>query len=367
MTDDGVRCLLLRGGTSKGAYFLAEDLPADPAERDDLLLRIMGSPDPRQVDGLGGGHPLTSKVAVVSPSADPGADVDYRFLQVVPDQPVVADRQPCGNILAGVGPFAVERGLVAVAGDVTPVRIRMVNTGDHAVAHVPTPGGQVRYDGDATMSGAPFPAAPIPLSFPGGERPVFPTGRLTDGLAGVEVTCVDAGMPVVLLRAAALGLSGDEAPADLEADLALRTRLEAVRAQAGHAMGLGEVSGTTVPKLSIVSPARSGGLVTTRTFIPHRVHEAIGVLGAVSVAAGVLTPGTVASGLTTAAQDGPGTWRIEHPTGSFELGLELAGTGPATTVRSSTVVRTARKLFDGVTWPRQAVVAREAPDGRTTA
>lgn len=357
--DDGVRCLLMRGGTSKGAYFLAADLPADPAERDDLLLRIMGSPDPRQVDGLGGGHPLTSKVAVVSPSSSPDADVDYLFLQVVPDQPVITDRQTCGNLLAGVGPFAVERGLVPVTGDVTTVRIRMLNpVVQTAVADVPTPGGAVRYDGEEVMAGTPFPAAPIALSFPGGDRPVFPTGRLVDTLAGMDVTCVDAGMPVVLLRASDLGLEGTETPAVLEADTALRERLEAVRAEAGPAMGLGDVSGTTVPKLAIVSPARHGGLITTRTFIPHRVHDAIGVLGAVSVAAGVLAGGTVAHALAAG-----GVHRIEHPTGSFDVGLELAGSGAATTVRRSTVVRTARKLFDGVTWPRPAGAT---PDQRRT-
>ncbi len=301
------------------------------------------------MDGIGGGHPLTSKVAVVSPSADDGADVDYLFLQVVPDQPVVTDRQTCGNLLAGVGPFAVERGLVPATGDVTRVKIRMLNPQvAYAVAQVPTPGGVVRYDGDQRMPGTPFPAAPIVLSFPGTGRPVFPTGRLADTFAGVEVTCVDAGMPVVLLRAADLGLEGTESPAELESDDVLRARLEEVRAEAGPAMGLGDVGGTTVPKLCLVSPPRSGGMITARTFIPHRVHESIGVLAAVSVAAGVLVDGTVAS--DPAAREWP--YRIEHPTGSFELGLELTGSGPGTAVVLSTVVRTARKLFDGRTWPR---------------
>ncbi|GID93710.1 PrpF domain-containing protein [Amorphoplanes digitatis] len=346
---DGVRCMQMRGGSSKGAYFLADDLPADPGERDDLLLRIMGSPDERQVDGIGGGHPLTSKVAVVRPSRDAGADVDYLFLQVVPGRPIVTDAQTCGNLLAGVGPFAIERGLVAASGETTGVRIRIMNpTVGFADARVRTPGGRVRYDGDTLMAGTPFPAAGIRLEFPGGDAPLFPTGRLVDQFAGVEVTCVNAGMPVVLVRAADLGVEGDESPDALEGDSGLRSTIEAIRLAAGPAMGHGDVRDTTVPKITIVSPPRRGGTVTTRTFIPHRVHAAIGVLGGVSVAAGVLAPGTVAGGSPAEG----GLVRIEHPTGVFDVHLDLDGGGAETRLRRSTVVRTARKLSDGLVWPR---------------
>lgn len=351
---DGVPCMQLRGGSSKGAYFLGADLPSDPAERDDLLLRIMGSPDERQIDGIGGGHPLTSKVAVVTPSTSAEDDVDYLFLQVTPGQAVVTDAQTCGNLLAGVGPFAIERGLVPATGDFTVVRIRIMNpTVNRAEARVQTPGGQVRYDGDTVMSGTPFPAAAIDLSFPGRPESCFPTGALVDRFDGVDVTCVDAGMPVVLVRADDLGIEGTEAPAVLEADSALRDRVERIRRRAGPAMGLGDVESTTVPKISIVSPPRHGGTVTTRTFIPHRVHAAIGVLGAVSVAVGVCVPGTVAG--TSEADDGP--VRVEHPTGTFDVHLQLDGTGPASTLRRSTVVRTARKLFDGLVWARTGKAA----------
>jgi 4-oxalomesaconate tautomerase len=342
----------MRGGSSKGAYFLSEDLPADPDERDDLLLRVMGSPDGRQIDGIGGGHPLTSKVAVVTPSAAEDVDVDYLFLQVMPDRAVVTDAQTCGNLLAGVGPFAIERGLVAVTEHNTAnttVRIRIVNpTVSLVEAQVSTPGGRVRYDGDTVMAGTPFPSAPIHLAFPGGENPVFPTGRLVDELAGIEATCVDAGMPVVLVRAVDLGIEGIESPADLEGHQELRAVVEAVRLAAGQEMGLGDVRDTTVPKITIVSPPRHGGTVTTRTFIPHRVHDAIGVLGAVSVAVGVRTPGTVAHPAASVDR----LVHVEHPTGTFDVAVDLDPAGAATRVSRSTVVRTARKLSDGLVWPR---------------
>lgn len=355
--SDGVRAMLMRGGSSKGVYFLAHDLPADPGERDDLLLRLLGSPDARQIDGLGGGHPLTSKVAVVSPTAedDDEADVEYLFLQVVPDRPIVSDAQTCGNLLAGVGPFALERGLVDAAGETTTVRIRSLNPAPNiVVAEVQTPDGRVTYDGDEEMSGAPFPAAPVALGFPGDGSSIFPTGNRTDVFGGLRVSCVDAGMPVVLLAASDLGVVGDETPAELEADEQLRQRIEAVRLEAGPAMGLGDVSESTVPKMSIVSAGREGELVSTRTFIPHRVHEAIGVLGAMSVAAGALTEGTVifvtdGSGDAAAVS---GRYRIGHPTGSLEVGLQVADDGVLAQVVQSTVVRTARKLFDGTAWPR---------------
>src|SRR5690348_13151024 len=240
--SEGVRCMLMRGGTSKGAYFLAGDLPADPAERDELLLRIMGSPDPRQIDGIGGAHPLTSKVAVVSRSSRPESDVDYLFLQVQVDKPIVSAEQPCGNILAGVGPFAIERRLVPVSGPLTPVRVHMVNTGALAVVHVPTPGGAVRYTGDTAISGVPSTAARIVIVFQdtaGSVAPaLLPTGSPVDRVDGIDVTLIDNGMPVALLSAADVGVTGYESPAELESMTGLRARVEAIRLRAGQLMSL---------------------------------------------------------------------------------------------------------------------------------
>ncbi|MGW0846233.1 4-oxalomesaconate tautomerase [Streptomyces sp. NPDC002787] len=351
---EGIRCMLMRGGTSKGAYFLAEDLPADPADRDDLLLRIMGSPDPRQIDGLGGAHPLTSKVAVVSASADPEADVDYLFRQVGVDKPEVSDRQNCGNLLAGVGPFAVERGLVTAGEPETSVRVRMLNTGDLAVATFPTPDGRIAVTGDAEISGVPGTAAPVVIEFPRSGSPLLPTGNARDVVAGTEVTCVDNGMPTVLIPAPALGVSGYEAPEDLEEDTTLAGRLREIRLAAGPLMGLGDVEHTTLPKLSLLAPPRDGGAVATRTFIPVRCHTSIGVLGAASVAAGLRVDGAVGEQIAQLPPMGD-RLRIEHPTGylDIETRVEYGPDGSPTASRTA-VVRTARKIFDGTVFARPA-------------
>ncbi len=349
----GVRAMMMRGGTSKGAYFLAGDLPADAGERDELLLAIMGSPDPRQIDGIGGAHPLTSKVAVVARSTVPGIDVDYLFLQVMVDTPVVTDQQNCGNILAGVGPFAVERGLVVTDGEQASVRIRMVNTGSVVTATFPTPGGRPRYQGDTAIDGVPGTAAPVVLDFadtapPGG---VFPTGNVTDVLDDITVTCVNNGMPVVLAAAASLGQTGYEPVAELEADTELNRRVQALRLAAGKAMGLGDVSASTVPKVCLVARPVDGGTICTRTFIPVRVHESIGVLGAVSVGTAILVPGAVGADLAVVPADS-GRLTIEHPSGALQVEVELDAATTPPMVRRSGVVRTARKLFDGTVFPR---------------
>ncbi len=343
---------LMRGGTSKGLYFNARDLPADPPLRNQVLLAAMGSPDVRQIDGLGGAHPLTSKVAVIGPATRPDADVDYLFLQVSVDRAEVSDSQNCGNILAGVGPWAIEHGMVPASGPTTPVRIHMLNTASIAVAHVPTPQGQVEYEGDARIDGVPGTAAPISIDFldVAGSScgALFPTGHISDRSDDLEVTCIDNGMPVIILEAAAVGLRGDESPRALEANELLRARLEKLRLQLGPRMNLGDVTRKTVPKLTLVSPARSGGAIHTRTFIPHRVHEAIGVLGAVSVATACVAAGSVAArvaGLSLTS----GTHRldIEHPSGYFTVELDVTADAGGLRVNRSALVRTARKLMHG--------------------
>ncbi|MBV9094562.1 MAG: 4-oxalomesaconate tautomerase [Streptosporangiaceae bacterium] len=344
--------MLMRGGTSKGAYFLAADLPKDPAERDDLLLHIMGSPDPRQVDGIGGAHPLTSKVAVISRSAREDADVDYLFLQVGVEQATVSDRQNCGNLLAGVGPFAVERGLVRSA----PVRIHMVNSGSVATASFPATDGVVDYDGDTAISGVPGTAAAVVLGFAGTEGSatgaLLATGRVADVVDGLSVTCVDNGMPVVVVAAADLGRTGYETVAELEADEELGHRVQALRLAAGRLMGLGDVSAASVPKVSLVAAPADGGTICTRTFIPVRVHESIGVLGAVSVATATVLHGAVGHDLA-AIKPGQTRFDVEHPTGHLQVEAEVDQASQPPKVIRSGVVRTARKLYDGTVFPRR--------------
>ena len=350
--SDGVRCMWMRGGTSKGGYFLAGDLPADAGARDAALLRIMGSPDPRQIDGLGGADPLTSKVAVVRKSARPGVDVDYLFLQVFVDQAIVTDAQNCGYILAGVGPFAIERGLVEAQDGETPVRIFMENTGQVAVATIRTPGRRVTYQGDARIDGVPGTSAPVGIVFEDTAGSscgaLLPTGNALDTIDGVEVTLIDNGMPCVVMRASDFGLSGNEAPKDMEANSELKRRVEAIRLKAGPMMNLGDVSQKSVPKMSLVSPATAGGAISTRTFIPHRVHSSIGVLGAVSIATACLLREGPAAEIAIVARGSSKSLSIEHPTGEFTVLAELDGQG---NVLSAGVLRTARKLFDGLVFP----------------
>lgn len=351
-TQVSVPAALMRGGTSKGLYFLADDLPQDIAARDAFLLAAMGSPDVREIDGVGGGHPLTSKVAVVSPSERDGSDVDYLFLQVWPDRAEVSDQQNCGNILAGVGPFAIERGLVLAQPDVTPVSIYMVNTDSTATAFVETPGGIVNYAGDARIDGVPGTHAPITINFEdvAGSScgSLLPTGNIVDEVLGVNVTCIDNGMPVVCLSAADLGITGYESPAELEANTILRERVEAIRLAVGPMMNLGDVTNKTVPKMSILSPATDGGLVNTRTFIPHRVHESIGVLGAVSVATACMLGGSVAAqiaGLESVASTMD--IEVEHHTGFFTVTMDVDTTSGTPVVKKSALLRTARMLMSG--------------------
>jgi len=344
--SDAVRCMWMRGGTSKGGYFIANELPSN---RDEFLLRMMGSPDARQIDGMGGADPLASKVAVVKKSERPGVDVDYLFLQVAVDKPNVTDAQNCGNILAGVAPFAIERGLVEAIGKTASVTIFMENTSQIAIAKVPMDNNQPVYAGSTAIDGVPGTAAAIPLEFQDTAGSscgaLLPSGNAVDTVDGVEVTMIDNGMPVIILRASDMGLTGTETRESLDANSELKARLERIRLACGPTMNLGNVAEKTVPKMTLISKASNGGTISTRTFIPHRCHASIGVLGAVSVATACLLPDSPAATLANLPDGDKKDLSIEHPSGATGIEAILDKSG---TIQSAAIIRTARKLFDGV-------------------
>jgi 4-oxalomesaconate tautomerase len=344
--------LVIRGGTSKGLYFHAKDLPTDVHTRDAVLLAAMGAPDVREIDGMGGGHPLTSKVAVINTSSRSDAEIDYLFLQVWPDRAEVSDNQNCGNLLAGVGPFAIEEGLLKATGSTTDVRIWMENTQSLAVARIQTPSGSTLYEGDTHIDGVPGTSAAIPIEFlnVAGSTcgSLLPTGNPVDKIEDVSVTCIDNGMPVVCVPAQELGLTGYEEPLEIEANATVCEKVERIRLAAGPLMNLGDVSSKSVPKVSLLAPAKNGGAIATRTFIPTRVHEAIGVFGAVSVATACLIPGSVAYDIAAlASSDGTVTLDIEHPTGYFSVSMDVSIENGEPHVNSAALVRTARLLMRG--------------------
>jgi hypothetical protein len=338
----------MRAGTSRGPFFLRDWLPAETTARDEALVGAIGASDLLQVDGVGGGSTLTSKVAIVSRSAEPGCDVDYLFAQVGVGQKSVDTRPNCGNMLSGVGPFAIEQGLVQARDGETTVRVFNVNTRSRIDVTVQTPGRRVSYEGDTGIDGVAGTAAPIHLHFLDAWGAVtgalFPTGRRIDRIEGLDVTCIDAAMPLVVLRARDLGLQGRESPQQLDADRELLARIERVRLAAGAAMGLGDVSQSVVPKPVIVSEGDDGDSVTSRYFTPRKCHASHAVTGAIGVATAIALPATVASGAPRA-----GTRRIAvlHPQGRIEVEAVVDGEGEQASVRHASLLRTARKILQG--------------------
>ena len=341
--------MFMRGGTSRGPFFRAADLPSDVATRDRVLLAVMGSPDARQIDGIGGADPLTSKVGIVSKGTG-GTDLEFLFAQVSLKEALVDTTPNCGNMLAAVVPFALESGIVAPRGEVTTLRVLTKNTGTLCDIEVQTPGGRVEYAGNARIDGVPGTASPINISFLDTAGSVcgalFPTGSLLDTFDGVAVTCIDNGMPVVVMQAADLGVSGYESRDELNANAALKKRIESIRLQAGPAMKLGDVTRKVVPKMCLVAKPTEGGHITTRTFIPHDCHAAVGVLGAVTVATAAVTPGTVAHRVAQVPAGPRKSFSVQHPTGEFTVVLEMSEANPAEVARAS-LLRTARLLMRG--------------------
>jgi 4-oxalomesaconate tautomerase len=369
-----IPCLFMRGGTSRGPFFNEADLPADVATRDRVLLAAMGSPDKRQIDGLGGAHPLTSKVGIVRPSRTKGVELDFLFAQLQPDRDTVDTTPNCGNMLAAVVPFALETGMIQAKGDATTVRVLTLNTGMQCDITVQTPGGQVEYEGDARIDGAPGTSAPITINFLDTAGSVcsglLPTGNVRDtirvegqGFApfDIEATCIDNGMPLVMFRAADVQRTGYESVAELNADTELKTRIEALRIAAGHRMGLGDVTAKNYPKMTLVAPPRHGGSLATRSFIPHVCHDAIGVLAAVTAGTACVLKGSVTEGIAVVPAGGVKKISVEHPTGEFSVELEVDPRNPQNVIRAA-LLRTARLLMRG-----EVLVPARVWDGRKAA
>lgn len=357
----------MRGGTSRGPFFLASDLPADIVTRDHVLLAVMGSPDKRQIDGLGGANPLTSKVGIVSRSTTPGVVLDFLFAQLQPDKDTVDTTPNCGNMLAAVLPFALERGLIEAQGDTTTARVLTINTGMQCDVTVQTPmtpnGRQVNYAGDARIDGVPGSSAPVTINFLDTAGSVcsglLPTGNVLDqvtvesddvvgGFAPftLAVTCIDNGMPLVMFRASAVGRTGYESVAEMNGDTELKTRIEALRLKTGHLMGLGDVSTKNYPKMTLIAAPRNGGSLSTRSFIPHVCHDAIGVLAAVTVGTACVLDGSVTEGVAVIPDGSPKTISVEHPTGEFSVELGLDPANPQSVTRAA-LLRTARLIMRG--------------------
>ena len=363
MTQIAIPCMMIRGGTSKGAYFLKEDLPTDIARRDAFLLAVMGSPDKRQIDGLGGGHPLTSKVAIVSLSNEPGCDIDFLFAQVGIDTASVDTTPNCGNILAGIGPFALARGLAKANGARTTVRVRTINTGTIAELTMDTPDGEASAQGRARIDGVPGTSAPIDIAFLDAAGSVcsvlLPTGNVVDEVEGVPCTLIDNGMPVIVLRAADVGRTGYEPREQLDKDTELKARIERIRLAAGPLMNLGDVSQKVVPKIALVAPPQAGGAICTRSFIPHECHASIGVFAAVTVATAAALPGSPAASIAVMPQGRERAVSVEHPTGEFTVTLTVGGSAERPVVERTGLLRTARILMEGRAYVPAGIMAVE--------
>ncbi|WP_299406903.1 4-oxalomesaconate tautomerase [uncultured Roseobacter sp.] len=359
MTQTAIPFLFMRGGTSRGPYLNRADLPQDAETLAEVLIAMLGSGHPINIDGIGGGVAVTTKVAMLSQSDDPWADVDYFFAQVSVEDRLVDFKPTCGNILSGVGPAAIEMGLVPAREGETPVNIRAVNTGAKVAALVQTPGGQVRYDGDTQIAGVPGSAAPVALQFMetvGGVTGAFlPTGNLIDVIDGIEVTCMDVAMPMVIANAASFGLSGYESAAELDENKAFFARMEAVRREAGLRMGMGDVSQSVTPKFGLLAPARDGGTMTARYFMPWNCHPSMAVTGAQCLASCILTPGTVAD--VALPNETPARVTLEHPSGAIDVDVAFENTASGFAVKSAGLVRTARKLASGAVYVPASVWA----------
>ena len=345
-----IKTMLMRGGTSRGPFFLDSDLPGDVEQRDKILLAVMGSPDKRQIDGLGGSNPLTSKVGIVGKGHDEGIDLNFLFAQVMVDQAIVDTTPNCGNMLAAAVPFALEVGLVKSQGNTSTFRVLTLNTGMQCDITVNTPNGVIGYEGNTRIDGVPGTSAPIKINFLDTAGSVcsglLPTGNALDSIDGMQLTCIDNGMPMVLMRAVDFGKTGYESVSQMNADSELKKRIEVLRVKAGYLMGLGDVTEKTYPKMCLVASPVNGGSIATRCFIPHVCHDAIGVLAAVTVGTACVLEGSITQGLAAVPKGINKKISVEHPTGEFTVELEVDPNN-SQSVTKAELLRTARLIMRG--------------------
>ncbi len=341
----------IRGGSSKGVYFHADDLPSDTKERDKILLKIMDGAHELQVDGLGGGNPLLSKVGIIKKSNRDDCDIDYLFCQILVGKNKVDSTPNCGNILAGVGAFALETGLLTTDKNEITIRVFMENSGKICALSMQCKDGFPLYEGDTHIDGVCGTSAPILCNYHDIAGSIcgalLPTGNAQDMYDGVAVTCIDNGMPVLALDAKDVGISGYETPDELNNNDALKAKIESIRLQAGKDMGLGDVSEKAIPKICMISDAKNGGTFNTRTFIPFHCHQSIGVLGAVSAASAVLLKNSAVHKFLKSPAGKENIIKVEHPSGQFQINLSLDEAG---NIVQAGLVRTARLLSKGVAY-----------------
>lgn len=351
MTQTGIPFIFMRGGSSRGPYFRRADLPADQETLAKVLIEVVGAGHPNNIDGLGGGTAVTTKVAMLSVSAEEGIDIDYFFGQVGVSEREVDFGPTCGNILVGVGPAAIEMGLVPASGEETTLTIRAVNTGARVQTVVQTPGGKVAYQGTTVIDGVLGSAAPVGVNFLGvvgtSCGAMLPTGNLRDTIDGVEITCMDVAMPMMIARADAFGLTGYETAAELDANTALFEQMEAIRLQAGQVMGLGDVTRSVTPKIGLLAPAKDGGTICARYFMPWKTHPTMAVTGAQCISACTMIPGTIADGLAVPVNGSPSLIKVEHPQGSIEVNMDYTQGPEGTMIKSAGLIRTARMIARG--------------------
>ncbi|PLY05674.1 MAG: 4-oxalomesaconate tautomerase [Arcobacter sp.] len=359
MSFSSIPYMIIRGGSSKGIYFKKDDLPTDIKLRDEIILSIVGR-DIRQIDGLGGANPLTSKVAIINNSENQDCDIDFLFIQVVVGENRVDSSPNCGNILAGVGAFAIENNMIKIIDDVTSIKVNMLNSNNICELVLQTPNGKLTYEGNAKIDGVPGTSAPIICNYMDVAGSVcgslFPTGNKKDLINGINVTCIDNGMPVVIINANELGKTGYESCEELSNDSEFRKKLETIRLKVGPLMNLGDVSNRVVPKMTIVSSSKSGRDINTRTFIPHNCHSSIGVLGAVSVASACLYDECVTSDFIKIRNTPIVNIKVEHPSGEFQVELTTTKIDNKLNISKAGLLRTARLISRGEAYPHKEIL-----------